>query len=80
MGGSVWTEMPGSVCTEMGGSIWGEICTHMQISNKEYQLLNDCSRNTASNDMSELLDKKILISSGKKGAGSFYKLKNRIAQ
>jgi ATP-dependent DNA helicase RecG len=51
-----------------------------KISNKEYQLLNDCSRNTASNDMSELLDKKILISSGKKGAGSFYKLKNRIAQ
>jgi ATP-dependent DNA helicase RecG len=46
-----------------------------KISNKEYQTLNNCSRNTASNDLSELLDKSILISSGKRGAGSFYKLK-----
>lgn len=46
-----------------------------QISNKEYQTLNNCSRNTASNDLSELLDREILVSSGKKGAGSFYKLK-----
>jgi len=47
----------------------------LKILNKEYQVLNDCSRNTASNDLSELLDKKIIISSGKKGAGSFYELK-----
>ena len=46
-----------------------------KISNKEYQTLNNCSRNTASNDLSELLEKDILISSGKRGAGSFYKLK-----
>ncbi len=46
-----------------------------KISNKEYQILNNCSRNTASNDLSELLKKNILISSGKHGAGSFYELK-----
>jgi len=46
-----------------------------KISNKEYQILNKCSRNTATNDLSELLENEILISSGKKGAGSFYELK-----
>ncbi len=46
-----------------------------KISNKEYQILNRCSRNTASNDLSDLLNRKILVSSGKHGAGSFYKLK-----
>jgi len=46
-----------------------------KISNKEYQILNNCSRNTASNDLSELLEKNILISSGKRGAESFYELK-----
>ena len=46
-----------------------------KISNKDYQVLNDCSRNTASNDLSELLNSNVLISSGKRGAGSFYKLK-----
>ncbi len=45
-----------------------------KISNKDYQTLNKCSRNTASNDLSELLNRDILISSGKRGAGSFYKL------
>ncbi len=45
-----------------------------KISNKEYQILNKCSRNTASNDLSKLLSRAILISSGKRGAGSFYKL------
>ena len=46
-----------------------------RISNKNYQILNKCSRNTASNDLSELLEKDVLISSGKRGAGSFYELK-----
>jgi len=46
-----------------------------KISNKEYQTINDCSRNTASNDLSELLEKDIFKSSGKRGAGSFYELK-----
>jgi len=46
-----------------------------KISNKEYQTINDCSRNTASNDLSKLLEKDIFKSSGKRGAGSFYELK-----
>jgi len=46
-----------------------------KVSNKEYQTLNNCSRNTASNDLAELIEKGILISSGRKGAGSFYELK-----
>lgn len=29
-----------------------------EISNKEYQVLKDCSRNTESNDLSELLNEK----------------------
>lgn len=43
-----------------------------KITNSQYQKLNDCSRNTASNDFSELIEKKILKASGKKGAGAFY--------
>jgi ATP-dependent DNA helicase RecG len=31
-----------------------------KITNSEYQKLNDCSRNTASNDLSELVEKKII--------------------
>lgn len=50
-----------------------------KITNSEYQRLNDCSRNTASNDLTELVEKDILKSSGQKGAGAFYTL-NRIAQ
>lgn len=46
-----------------------------KITNSEYQLLNSCSRNTASNDLINLVEKKILISSGQKGAGAFYMLK-----
>jgi ATP-dependent DNA helicase RecG len=46
-----------------------------KITNSEYQHLNDCSRNTASNDLSELVDKGLLIPSGQKGAGAFYSLK-----
>ena len=46
-----------------------------KITNKEYQILNNCSRNTATNDLSELQEKNILKSSGKRGAGSYYELK-----
>jgi ATP-dependent DNA helicase RecG len=46
-----------------------------KITNSEYQTLNDCSRNTACNDLTELVDKALLQPSGKKGAGAFYKLK-----
>ena len=46
-----------------------------KITNSEYQSLNDCSRNTASNDLTELVDKDLLKPSGQKGAGAFYTLK-----
>ncbi|MPM72134.1 hypothetical protein SDC9_119107 [bioreactor metagenome] len=45
-----------------------------RISNNEYQHLNNCSRNTASNDLSEMVKKHLIISSGQKGAGAFYTL------
>jgi ATP-dependent DNA helicase RecG len=50
-----------------------------KITNSEYQKINDCSRNTASNDLVELVEKVILTSSGQRGAGAFYTLKG-IAQ
>lgn len=46
-----------------------------KITNSEYQTLNICSPNTASNDLTELVDKELLKSSGQKGAGAFYTLK-----
>jgi ATP-dependent DNA helicase RecG len=46
-----------------------------KITNSEYQILNNCSRNTASNDLTELVDKDLLKPSGQKGAGAFYTLK-----
>jgi ATP-dependent DNA helicase RecG len=46
-----------------------------KITNSEYQNINDCSRNTASNDLSELVEKNIFTSSGQKGVGSYYALK-----
>jgi len=45
-----------------------------KITNSEYQKINDCSRNTASNDLSELVEKELLKASGQKGAGAFYSL------
>jgi ATP-dependent DNA helicase RecG len=47
-----------------------------KISNKRYQEINSCSRNTASKELMDLTNnKKILLSSDQKGAGSFYFLK-----
>ncbi len=43
-----------------------------RITNKEYQKLTGCSRNTASNDLRDLVNKNIFKESGKKGAGSYY--------
>jgi ATP-dependent DNA helicase RecG len=43
-----------------------------KITNKDYQKLNVCSRNTATNDLKELIQKRIVKESGKKGAGAFY--------
>lgn len=49
-----------------------------KITNSIYQEINDCSRNTASTDLTNLVDKRILIPSGQKGAGAYYTL-NSIA-
>jgi ATP-dependent DNA helicase RecG len=46
-----------------------------KITNREYQTLANCSRNTASNDLTELVDEELLKPSGQKGAGAFYTLK-----
>ncbi|MDI6895763.1 AlbA family DNA-binding domain-containing protein [Methanocella conradii] len=43
-----------------------------KITNKEYQELSVCSRNTATNDLRELIQKGVMRESGKKGAGAFY--------
>jgi ATP-dependent DNA helicase RecG len=43
-----------------------------KITNKEYQRINGCSRNTTTNDLRDLTKKHILKESGKKGAGSYY--------
>jgi len=43
-----------------------------KITNREYQNINNCSRNTATNDLRVLVKKDILKESGKKGAGAYY--------
>jgi len=43
-----------------------------KITNREYQELNVCSRNTVTNDLRKLIQKRIIKESGKKGAGAFY--------
>ncbi|MGM0581552.1 MAG: RNA-binding domain-containing protein [Bacteroidota bacterium] len=45
-----------------------------RITNQEYQKINNCSRNTASGDLGNLVEKKILKHNDIKGAGSFYEL------
>ena len=50
-----------------------------KVTNSDYQEFNDCSRNTASNDLAELVEKGIFVTSGQKGAGAFYTI-NDIAQ
>jgi len=45
-----------------------------KITNKEYQEINNCSRNTASNDLRRLVENHILKESGVKGAGSYYSI------
>ena len=41
----------------------------------EYQQINDCSRNTASKDLIELVEMNLLEPSGQKRIGAFYTLK-----
>ncbi|WP_262507723.1 ATP-binding protein [Spirosoma endophyticum] len=43
-----------------------------RITNADYQRLNDCSRNTASTDLKELVQQNWLKQQGTKGAGSYY--------
>lgn len=43
-----------------------------KISNKEYQALNNVSRETSTRDLKDLIDKKLLKASDRKGAGAFY--------
>ncbi|MBI2271037.1 MAG: putative DNA binding domain-containing protein [Bacteroidetes bacterium] len=45
-----------------------------RITNKEYQTLNETTERTASRDLSDLVEKQLLKSSGIKGAGAFYYL------
>ena len=45
-----------------------------RITNGEYQNINECSRNTASSELNDLVNKSILQSSDVKGAGAFYQL------
>jgi ATP-dependent DNA helicase RecG len=45
-----------------------------RITNGEYQSINDCSRNTASNDLSALVEISILKGSDSKGVGAYYEL------
>jgi ATP-dependent DNA helicase RecG len=43
-------------------------------SNSEYQVINNVSKRTATNDLSELVDKYKLVNNVGFGAGSFYEL------
>jgi predicted HTH transcriptional regulator len=45
-----------------------------KITNSDYQTLNDVSRETATRDLKELIDKKLIKPSGQKGAGHFIHL------
>lgn len=45
-----------------------------KITNRDYQEINNCHRNTATRDLLELVAKKILKESGKKGAGAYYEI------
>jgi len=51
-----------------------------RITNKEYQTINDCSRNTASSELMELASKSIVQNSDTRGAGSYYQLIAQNAQ
>jgi len=45
-----------------------------KITNREYQEINNCSRNTASSDLRDLIRKGVLKESGKRGAGAYYEI------
>jgi ATP-dependent DNA helicase RecG len=45
-----------------------------KINNSDYQNLNNVSRETATRDLKELIDRQLMKPSGQKGAGAFYTL------
>ncbi|MGJ1321529.1 hypothetical protein ACR780_02475 [Sphingobacterium faecium] len=45
-----------------------------KITNSDYQVLTGISRETATRDIKELIDKKLFKSSGIRGAGAYYTL------
>ena len=45
-----------------------------KITNKDYQILNNISRETATRDLKKLVELGIIKTEGLKGAGSFYEL------
>jgi len=47
-----------------------------KITNNEYNNIYDCRVQTSSSELADLVNKKLLESSGQKGAGSYYILKN----
>jgi ATP-dependent DNA helicase RecG len=53
----------------------GYLKEYSRITNKDYQELTQCSRNTASNDLKEMISLKLIMQAGRKGAGSFYVLR-----
>ena len=46
-----------------------------KITNKEYQEINNCSRATANRDLTELVQKDVLLFNDIVGAGANYRLK-----
>jgi ATP-dependent DNA helicase RecG len=49
---------------------------HNRIRNKDYQNINNCSRNTATNDLNKLIIMNLIVPTKTKGAGSYYELNN----
>jgi ATP-dependent DNA helicase RecG len=45
-----------------------------KITNRDYQKINDCSRNTASSELKELVNNHNILTNNGYGAGSFYEL------
>ena len=46
-----------------------------KITNSDYQKINFVSRETATRDLKELIEKDLINTRGQKGAGAFYTLK-----
>jgi ATP-dependent DNA helicase RecG len=49
---------------------------HGQVTNADYQKINQCSRRTATRDLGELVEQKWLVQEGTKGSSALYFIKN----